>query len=306
MKRFVPTSRNRLELQKTRNVCAIWSREPGADRGCEYGVSLSGRGEFAEDLWRSVSEGRDLVSELPTDRGWDIEGLYDPEPGKEGKSYVRTGGFVHDAMDFDAGFFGISPREALAMDPQQRLLLEAAWEALERAGIDPSRCAGSDTGVFARHDVHDYGPSMGDGDREASEGYPGHRAARRSVASGRVSYVLGSGGAGGDGRHGVLVVAGGAAPGGAGAAVGGVLAGAGRRRDGHVDAGSRSSSSRRQRGLAPDGRCKSFAAAADGTGWAEGVGAGAGSGCPTPGATGIRCWRWCAVRRSTRTGRPTV
>ena len=121
-----------------------------------------------DDLWEMVVEGRDVVSGFPTDRGWDLEGLFDPDPDAAGKFYVREGGFLADPAGFDAGFFGISPSEALTMDPQQRLVLELSWEALERAGIDPSVLRGSPTGVFVGMMPSRYGAAMV---HEALEGY---------------------------------------------------------------------------------------------------------------------------------------
>ncbi|HSZ30762.1 MAG TPA: SDR family NAD(P)-dependent oxidoreductase, partial [Pseudonocardiaceae bacterium] len=142
-----------------------------------------------EELWRVLTDERDAISGFPSDRGWNLDELFDPDPDHAGTSYVRHGAFLDDATGFDAGFFGISPREALAMDPQQRLLLETSWEVFERAGIDPTSVRGKDIGVFTGVINHDYTVRL----NAAARDFEGYRITglSGSVASGRVAYTFG-------------------------------------------------------------------------------------------------------------------
>ncbi|MCQ6253261.1 type I polyketide synthase, partial [Streptomyces malaysiensis] len=142
-----------------------------------------------EDLWEAVAEGRDGMADFPSDRGWDLPNLFDPDPDREGRTYARQGGFLQEADQFDPVFFGISPREALTMDPQQRLLLEVVWETFERAGIDPGTLRGTDTGIFMGATDFDYARDL----TELPEGLEGQMSigASGAILSGRVAYTLG-------------------------------------------------------------------------------------------------------------------
>ncbi|MFB6810435.1 type I polyketide synthase [Streptomyces sp. NPDC056387] len=242
------------------------AREPIAivAMSCRYPGGIT----TPEELWQLVAEGRDAVAGMPTDRGWDLETLMDPNPDAPGASYVHQGGFLENAGMFDPGFFGLSPLEAEGTDPQQRLVLEVSWEAFERAGIDPETLRGSQVGVYMGSGIQDYG-DYDEGVPEAVEAFMATSRAS-SVISGRVSYTLGLEGpaftvdtacssslvaihlAAQALRQNECRLA----------LAGGVMI---------MSTASPFVAFSKQKGLSPDGRCKAFSDSADGTGWAEGA-----------------------------------
>ena len=216
------------------------------------------------ELWELVATGTDALSGFPEDREWELGSLYHPDPDNPGTSYVREGGFLQGAVEFDSAFFGIGVPEASVMDPQQRLLLEASWEALEDARLDPKGLRGTETGVFVGTNPPDYA-------RGGFSSEIGDFGVMPSLVSGRVAYCLGLEGpamtvdtacstslvtlhlACQALRQGECSLA----------LAGGVSV---------LSTPESFKAFSRARMLAADGRCKSFSEGADGFGLAEGVG----------------------------------